>query len=198
MKNAATILSVLMFLLAATFQAGAQQRTVTIHADKRPLSEVMETIQKETGYHFFYSSGTLDESAKVSLHADGEDIQKVVDRLFKPLSISCKINAGSIILTKDKPQQGRQDGPRQSAQGFTGTIVDASGAPVIGAAIMNLMRKSEVAVTGLDGKFSLPQSEGGEYEVVMGNGDRISLCKNSFLKVKEQYAMWLAEQKEIY
>lgn len=166
MKNAATILSVLMFLLAATFQAGAQQRTVTIHADKRPLSEVMETIQKETGYHFFYSSGTLDESAKVSIHADGEDIQKVVDRLFKPLSISCKINAGSIILTKDKPQQGRQDGPRQSAQVFTGTIVDASGAPVIGAAIMNLMRKSEVAVTGLDGKFSLPQSEGGEYEVV--------------------------------
>lgn len=40
--------------------------------------------------------------------------------------------------------------------------------------------------------------EGGEYEVVMGNGDRISLCKNSFLKVKEQYEMWLAEQKEIY
>ncbi|MBQ3659401.1 MAG: hypothetical protein II963_04525, partial [Bacteroidales bacterium] len=91
MKNAATILSVLMFLLAATFQAGAQQRTVTIHVDKRPLLEVMETIQRETGYHFFYSSGTLDESAKVSLHADGEDIQKVVDRLFKPLSISCKI-----------------------------------------------------------------------------------------------------------
>lgn len=39
--------------------------------------------------------------------------------------------------------------------------------------------------------------EAGEYEVVMGNGDRISLCKNSFLKVKEQYETWLAEKDEI-
>ena len=90
---------ILFALLLWAVSLRAQDRAVTIHADNRPLREVMETIQKETGYHFFYSSGILDESAKVSLHADGKDIKKVLDRLFKPLGVSCAINGNSIILT---------------------------------------------------------------------------------------------------
>ena len=161
MKNTQKILALILMLSLGTLPLLAQSGTVTIHADNRPLKEVMDILQKESGYNFFYSSGILNPDTRVSVHAEREDIKSVAERLFHPLGITCAINGKSIILTKAKAEPV----PQQKPKAFTGTIVDESGAPVIGAAIMNLNKKSEVTVTDLDGKFSLPASTGGEYEV---------------------------------
>ena len=153
---------ILIFLLLAGLPLWSQTRIVTVHADNRPLREVMDKVQRASDYRFFYSSGTVDRNARVTVHADGEDIEKLVDRIFRPLGVTCTINGTSIILSKSTHDAAKPQGP---AKPFSGTILDATGMPVIGAAVMNLSRRDEVAVTGADGTFTLPPASGSEYEV---------------------------------
>ncbi len=38
--------------------------------------------------------------------------------------------------------------------------------------------------------------EGGQYEVVMSNGHQLDFCKNSFLRIRQAYEMWIREEQE--
>ena len=88
MKNTQKILALILMLSLGTLPLLAQSGTVTIHADNRPLKEVMDILQKESGYNFFYSSDILNPDTRVSVHAEREDIKSVAERLFHHLGIT--------------------------------------------------------------------------------------------------------------
>ena len=86
-------------LIAITIGAGAQVRNVTIKAENQPLSTVLESITRSTGYKFVYSSAIKEALAeKVSYSCTDENLDVVLKALFSKRKISWKIEGMNIAL----------------------------------------------------------------------------------------------------
>jgi hypothetical protein len=66
-----------------TLVGGQQPGTVTLHANDLPLREVLDLIEEQTGLSFSYSSRIIDDRKEISLHADDDSLQNVLDVLFE-------------------------------------------------------------------------------------------------------------------
>ncbi len=104
------ILSLIMFLMACPSVSAteiAEQRSVesknlSLDIKDEQLGEVMEQIQKLSGYVFIYSNDEIDASTKVSLYVKKEKLETTLGKLFDPLGIAFRLMKNKIILTVDK------------------------------------------------------------------------------------------------
>lgn len=139
-------MSVSMLFAAGTY---AQSTSLTMKVIDKSITDVLETIENQTEFKFFYNSKLVNTNRKISLDVKNQNVFTVLDLLFKSSSTSYKVVDKDIILTVSDMSK--------AAQGddiVTGVIVDQNGNPVIGA---NVVEKGTAngTVTDLSGKFSL-------------------------------------------
>jgi TonB-linked SusC/RagA family outer membrane protein len=116
------------------------------------VEEAINMIEKETSYSFLFTDKAVDIDRKVSIRVNNGEITDILAQLLKGTDIGYQIIDRQIILAKKSITSPslQQDGERT----VTGTVVDASNEPVIGA---NIREKGTTngTVTDIDGKFSL-------------------------------------------
>lgn len=103
---------------------------------------VFKEIEKQTGYKFVYNTTEINQKEIISVHLKNEELQDVLNTIFRNKDISFRISNKHIVLF------------RQRTKKLTGTIVDNKGESIIGA---NVVVKGTIngTVTDLDGHFSL-------------------------------------------
>ena len=128
----------------------AQTTMVSINVENQTVKEVLDEIENTTEYSFFYNTRHVDLDRKVSVNINNADIFEVLDDVFRGTNVVYSVKDRSIVLTvKDASPVISQNDNK-----ITGTIVDASGIPVIGANVM-VKGTTNGTITDMDGRFTL-------------------------------------------
>ncbi|WP_414429786.1 SusC/RagA family TonB-linked outer membrane protein [Bacteroides sp.] len=129
------------FALAQTVK-----RDVKLDFTNTSIAKVIESIEKQSGYSFFYNSD-INTNQKTSIKMTSNDINQIVTSLLKNTSIDYRITDKRIVLFIKK--SGTE---QQKSYAISGVINDSSG-PVIGASIST--KNGQGTITSIDGDFRL-------------------------------------------
>ena len=148
-------LFMLFCLVGMTFanEGYAQKTMVNIALENKTVDEVLTELEQGTEFVFFYNNKQIDVKRRVSVRANNKTIFKVLNDVFKGTNIGYKILDRNIILY-DKAVGA--DGVQIALQAATvkGSVVDATGEPVIGASIL-VQGTTNGVITDIDGNFIL-------------------------------------------
>ena len=152
----AKAMALCLALTLLSFPTFAQERkNITFKVENAPISSVIKQIEQQSGYTFFYNND-VDVSSNVTVSLQNSDIRTALTRLFNGTGISWSIEGEHVILSK----------ARQTAKAVVsadrkldGVVLDKTGQPVTGAAIVVAGNTSIYAISDIDGKFTLPWSD---------------------------------------
>ena len=133
--------------------AYAQQQQVKLTGSNLPLKSVFKQIEKQTDLSIDYRSQDVDDSRIVKQMPKVTTVQQVMNQLLAGTDCVVTFSNGHIIIKKQVANTASQQ-----SKLVRGTIVDATGVPVIGANVM-VKGTTNGTVTDMDGKFSLEASE---------------------------------------
>lgn len=144
----------------AQSNAVSMESVVTIKAKNISLSEVFQSIKKQTGLIFFYSNSLLNDQEKVNLNFKNAPLKEVLAYIFNEKSINYEIRGNRLLI--NSLVQGKAiafQGPkpkRVSNDQITvrGLIKDQLGNPLMGATIQ-IVGKTEGTFTNSKGEYSI-------------------------------------------
>ena len=122
---------------------------VSLTMNNVTVKQAMDALKKQSGYSFVFSSEDVDTKKKVSVDADDQKVEDVVRQILDGQSVTYEIKGKNIVVRSIV-----QTSSSQQKKTITGTIVDPSGMPVIGANVM-VKGTTNGTITDMDGKFSL-------------------------------------------
>ena len=131
----------------------AQSASISLNITNQTVADVLETIENQSEFNFFYNGKLVDVGRKVTINAQNKDVYALLDQLFEATDVAYKVVDKDVILTINK-----KPAADQNKKYITGTIVDIHNEPIIGA---NIVEKGTTngTVTDIDGKFTLEVPE---------------------------------------
>ena len=151
-----------IFLLWACLTSAATgfSQTVTLRGNGILLENVFKEIRKQTGYKFLYSREVLQRSKKVSVHANAQPLEQVLQQCFKEQPLTYEIIERTIIvkprsasavtpLLREQPLP-----PVPSAEEINGRVTDSTGTPLPGASV-KIKGTNIGTTTNTGGRFTI-------------------------------------------
>lgn len=137
-------LAVILAVCAMTSAFAQNAGEITLKMENAPLGKVMDAIENQSQY-LFLNDG-VDVNMIVDVNVTKATISATLDKIFAAKPVSWKIDGVNIYIStkKDDTAAGRR---------VSGVVTDASGAPLIGAAIL-VKGITNGASTDVDGKFA--------------------------------------------
>ncbi len=158
------LLITVMFQMHATVHS--QKSILTLDLENKPMGEVFERIEKQSGFNFLYNNNHIDLERKVSVVATKQRIEKILYGLFRNTNIEFVILDRQIILKLKKAKEENGDSlPKIDVkednvqQKITGTVVDNDGFPLLGVSVLVKGTQRGVS-TDFDGNFSIDAALG--------------------------------------
>lgn len=148
-------LMIIMFLSLFPSIADAQSDKdnilITLNYDHLPLSTLLRSIEKQTGFYFVFDNDVLDVSVDASIHVKQLPWQEVLTELLKDKNISWNRLDKRIFLQKKVHTRDT------AISIINGIILTENGMPLPGATIQ-VKGTSRGVTSGSDGTFSLPHT----------------------------------------
>lgn len=132
----------------------AQKTQLSIHENKIELGELLNKIEKQSDFYFFYSNNKINKKQKVTVDVENKTIFEILDIVLADSDITYEVNDKAIILITESAVKKIEQNKKQ----ISGIITDTQKEPIIGA---NVIEKGTTngTITDFDGKFSLDVSE---------------------------------------
>lgn len=129
----------------------AQKAMVSLEIRNQTVKEVLDELENQSEYTFFFNNRHVDLQRRVSVSAKKSDLFKVLDNIFAGTNVSYSVMDKKIILSAEGKAVLQADNKRK----ISGTVVDQTGEPVIGANVVEKEDPTNGTSTDLSGKFSL-------------------------------------------
>jgi hypothetical protein len=155
------VLLMFVFLHVGAVEVHSQGARVTIDANQATLSDVLDEMERQTEYLFFYNKKNVNANKRVNVKVKDTPVSEVLDSTLDGDVAYTMVN-DHIILSR-KESKGISSILQQTKR-ITGTVTDSSGEAVIGA---NVKEKGTTngTVTDADGNFSLTVAENAVLQV---------------------------------
>lgn len=149
------VLTLLFFFISVSFTIPtlAQEQKLTLKFKDKPLSEILDQIEKKSGYSFLVRSNDVNLKEIVSIDVVNKSVVEVLNQLFKQNQINYEITGKSISIFKPQKSQNTSNTANKTKK-LTGLVTDEKGEPIIGASIL-IKGQSKGTVTDLKGKFQI-------------------------------------------
>ena len=149
------LIAIMLFVcigLAYASDSYSQSATLTLNVNNKTVQEVLDEIEKQSEFRFFYNNKQVNTNRVVSIQSKKKDVFNILEQLFNGTDISYKVLDKSIILSPKEMLISAV--AQQSIKTISGTITDSNGEPIIGA---NVLEKGSTngTITDINGKFSL-------------------------------------------
>ena len=153
MKLTAIMLFVCIGLTFAA-ETYSQSATLTLNVNNKTVQDVLDEIEQQSEFHFFYNNKQVNTSRVVSVKSNKKSVFNVLEQLFNGTDISYKVLDKNIILSPREILATAGDVAHQSIKKITGKITDSQGEAIIGA---NVVEKGSTngTITDVDGNFTL-------------------------------------------
>lgn len=161
-KHFFRIMRITLFLLLTcvlSLHAGnsySQNAKVSLDMNNAKLEKVLDNIESQTNYLFIYIS-QINTNKRVTVKANKLEVSKVLDQIFQNTDIHYKLEGSHIILSKNTENTHNLSSTtiqQQKTKKVTGTVVDNTGEPIIGANI-KVKGTDSGTITDIDGNFSI-------------------------------------------
>jgi TonB-linked SusC/RagA family outer membrane protein len=148
----------------ATTKAENNRGGITIRHQNVPIEKVFQSIEKQSGYRFFYNETLLQGAGKVTINLQNVSLQEALEACFQNQPLSYAI-VDKTIIVKRRPEQ-QPKAPELAAVSVSGPgkiialrgKVTSNKMPVPDASIM--IRGTDNGVkSDKDGMFTLPEVE---------------------------------------
>ena len=150
------LLSFVLLLTLGSVPGAAQKKDITIDFDGS-LASFMQEVKSLSGYSFAYSNEDVDINRTVRVKATSMPVEDAVRKAVSPLGLKVWREGTVIVIVKGDTVATVPEKP--VSHGIPGKVLDRSGKPVVGAAVM--VRNTNIGVmTGLDGSFSIDARSG--------------------------------------
>ena len=136
---------VLLALSSFTNSAVAQVR-VTLNFTNAPTTEVFQEIKNQTQLSIVYNMSDLDLRKTVSIKAQNEELDSVLDKILSPLGLTYSKNNDNIVITKKVAATDTKI--------ITGIVTDSNNEPLIGVSVV-VKGTTTGITTGINGDFSV-------------------------------------------
>lgn len=150
---------------APTSSAFDQRFDVEFSLNNTTLKTVVNSLKKQTDIVFSYDTSL--ESLRVnnvSVKAENEKIEAILDQAFRGTGIKYKIEDRIVMLYSGKESSAKANATQQSTKKISGIVKDPTGIPVIGANVV-VKGTTNGVITGLDGDFQLEVPENATLEI---------------------------------
>ncbi|WP_306565199.1 SusC/RagA family TonB-linked outer membrane protein [Flavobacterium lindanitolerans] len=127
---------------------------VNLNMTQQPLERVFETLQKQTGYLFFYEDGMLKNAPKVSINVQKRPLKEILDIIFKSQPFRYEIVGKTVVVRKKDSNPAADTNREQEKFNVNGTVVTDEGSPLAGASIV-VKGTVKTAISDSEGKFVL-------------------------------------------
>ncbi len=153
MKLTAIMLFVCIGLTFAA-ETYSQSATLTLNVNNKTVQDVLDEIEQQSEFHFFYNNKQVNTNRVVSVKSNKKSVFNVLEQLFNGTDISYKVLDKNIILSPREILATAGDIAQQSIKKITGKITDSQGEAIIGA---NVVEKGSTngTITDVDGNFTL-------------------------------------------
>ena len=161
-----------------------QNARVTINKRNATLKEVLNEIEKQTDYLFIYNN-EVNTNEKVTVKAKQKAVSDVLSSILESKEMNYSMEGNHILLSKEENISSEELSTliaQQQKKQITGTVVDESGIPIIGANIIE-QGTTNGTITDIDGNFNLSIEDGAVIHVsYIGylNQDIITSGRNNF------------------
>ena len=132
----------------------AQSLKFSIHKQNSSISEVFKEIEKKSDFTFFFNDNQINVKQKVNVSANNASIEDVLAQVLQNTGYNYQIIDKQILIKVSDKEVMAVPVVAQSDKKITGTVLDATGMPVIGANVM-VKGTTNGTITDMDGKFSL-------------------------------------------
>lgn len=135
--------TILLLPVWNNFDAMATQ--ISLSLKSVTIKEFIEEIEGKTEYTFMLDH-TVDQNIRITIQANEESLESVLEKAFKSKNINYEIIRKQILL-----KVGQQSG---TSRLITGIVLDQQGVPIIGA---NIIQKGTLngTTTDIDGRFNI-------------------------------------------
>jgi TonB-linked SusC/RagA family outer membrane protein len=147
------------FILAGFIQVSAniysQTANITLDIKTSSLDDVIQKIQRQTDFVFFYSPSDVEGIHVSNIELDGVSLEEALDKCLKGTNLKYKIKHNAVILlTAD------DESPEivlQAQSRVKGKVTDETGAPLPGVTI-TIVGTTRGVITDIDGTYSIEAS----------------------------------------
>jgi len=150
-----------LFLMVALVQVSAstyaQNTRLTLNKESTSLAALIEEVEKNSEFRFFYDSQQIDLSAEVTVKARRSSIEQILEQVFANSDVSYEIFDRHIILkskSSDTPGAIIVAGQQQQ-NSVSGRITDKTGAPLPGVTVV-IKGTTQGTITNPNGDYSIP------------------------------------------
>ncbi len=144
------ILCMITTLQAIALEGYTQNATVNIHMQNAKIESILQEIEKQSEYRFFYDAQRINFSDVADVNWNSKKVSDALTELFRKKGIAFTLIEKQIILF---PFEEVNLASLQEIV-ITGIITDGSGDPMPGANVM-IKGTTTGVVTGVDGKYSI-------------------------------------------
>lgn len=138
-------------------------RKVTLDLKAVTVKELIKEVEKQTKLGFIYNLNEAQVVSKVTVKADDENIESVLDRALGSIGLGYEIDKDVIII---KPKKTTQKIIKKENKLIEGVVVDENGITLPGVAIIDT-RTLEGVVTDVDGSFGILLSMSAKEKVTL-------------------------------
>ena len=153
--------AILVAFLSFTGRAHAQQTKTPVKMEKVSVERVLDKIEEVSDYVFLYKESEIDKDRIVSVRTSSTRITDILTDIFMGTDVKWTVVDRQIVLSVKKEQPKNAE---PSKLRITGTVIDDTGFPVIGAGVL-LKGTATGTITDVDGVFTLEVPAGGEVEI---------------------------------
>lgn len=146
-----TSVLLLFFALGLANATGvkAQKAEVAVQTGHYSIQSVLNLIEEQTEYDFFFSNNHINLNRKVSLKSTTKSVADLLEDVFKGTDVTFSMLNNQIILSNRSTDESTQQ-----KQTVKGKVVGADGEPIIGATVME-EGTTNGTITDMDGLFKL-------------------------------------------
>ena len=151
-------LAVLAFVLCLSPIVANAQR-INLKVENATLESVLDKVEQQSRYLFL--NDQVDLSRRVTVDVSEQSLESALTEIFEGMNVAWNIQ-GTNVYISNKPAHSAS---QQTSSTVSGTVVDAYGQPVMGAAVLVKGTLTGTS-TDLDGRFSFELPAGSENGVL--------------------------------
>lgn len=137
----------------------SQSTYLSVEVNNKTVREVLDQIEQNSEYVFFYYDDVLDVNRKVSVRAKNKTVDKILDQLFELTDNTYVIDDRQIFISqKEVAVKLKEMAIQQQSKTITGIVRDETKESLTGVNI-RIKGTTEGTVTNADGEFSISTSQ---------------------------------------
>ena len=129
----------------------SQQTRLSINMKNARVMDVLDEIEKQSEFFFFFSEKHINTERRVDISVDNSKIEDILHDLFLNTDVNYKILDRQIVLTTQKGDS-KSEQPQRT---ITGKVSDSSGASLPGASVV-VKGTTQGIITDMNGRYSIP------------------------------------------